>query len=257
MQGMIVDVHAHLTDERLYSRLGTVIASARAAGVVRVVTCGVGPEDSLRALALRDDFVRVSLGIAPYDLRGYEEVIELIRRNRQLVDAVGEVGLDLYRGTREGFEEQRRVFSEFIALAKELDKPLVIHSRNAGKPAIEQLLSEDAGRVVMHAYDGDVGAAKRAAERGFMFSIPPRIATSDQKKALVRKLPLEALLIETDSPWLGPERTVLNEPKNAWFSVEWIARLKGISTDRVVEATYQNALEVFGWSDLSCTEGVF
>jgi len=247
---MIVDVHAHLTDERLYGRLGSVIASARAANVVRVVTCGVGPEDSLKALALRDDFVRVSLGIAPYDLRGYEEVIELIRRNSPVVDAVGEVGLDLYRGTREGFVEQRRVFSEFIALAKELDKPLVIHSRNAGRPAIEQLLSEGAERVVMHAYDGDVSAAKRAAERGFRFSIPPRIATSDQKKALVRKLPLEALLIETDSPWLGPERTLPNEPKNAWFSVEWIARLKGVNPDRVIEVTYRNALEVFGWSDL-------
>ncbi len=210
----------------------------------------MGPEDSLKALALRDDFVRVSLGIAPYDLRGYEEVIELIRRNSPVVDAVGEVGLDLYRGTREGFVEQRRVFSEFIALAKELDKPLVIHSRNAGRPAIEQLLSEGAERVVMHAYDGDVSAAKRAAGRGFRFSIPPRIATSDQKKALVRKLPLEALLIETDSPWLGPERTVVNEPKNAWFSVEWIARLKGINPDRVLEVTYRNALEVFGWSDL-------
>ncbi len=210
----------------------------------------MGPEDSLKALALRDDFVRVSLGIAPYDLRGYEEVIELIRRNSPVVDAVGEVGLDLYRGTREGFEEQRRVFSEFIALAKELDKPLVIHSRNAGRPAIEQLLSEGAERVVMHAYDGDVSAAKRAAEKGFRFSIPPRIATSDQKKALVRKLPLEALLIETDSPWLGPERTLPNEPKNAWFSVEWIARLKGVNPDRVIEVTYRNALEVFGWSDL-------
>jgi len=210
----------------------------------------VGPEDSLKALALRDDFVRVSLGIAPYDLRGYEEVIELIRRNSPVVDAVGEVGLDLYRGTREGFVEQRRVFSEFIALAKELDKPLVIHSRNAGRPAIEQLLSEGAERVVMHAYDGDVSAAKRAAEKGFRFSIPPRIATSDQKKALVRKLPLEALLIETDSPWLGPERTLPNEPKNAWFSVEWIARLKGVNPDRVIEVTYRNALEVFGWSDL-------
>ena len=210
----------------------------------------MGPEDSLKALALRDDFVRVSLGIAPYDLRGYEEVIELIRRNSPVVDAVGEVGLDLYRGTREGFVEQRRVFSEFIALAKELDKPLVIHSRNAGRPAIEQLLSEGAERVVMHAYDGDVSAAKRAAGRGFRFSIPPRIATSDQKKALVRKLPLEALLIETDSPWLGPERTLPNEPKNAWFSVEWIARLKGVNPDRVIEVTYRNALEVFGWSDL-------
>ena len=210
----------------------------------------MGPEDSLKALALRDDFVRVSLGIAPYDLRGYEEVIELIRRNSPVVDAVGEVGLDLYRGTREGFVEQRRVFSEFIALAKELDKPLVIHSRNAGRPAIEQLLSEGAERVVMHAYDGDVSAAKRAAEKGFRFSIPPRIATSDQKKALVRKLPLEALLIETDSPWLGPERTLPNEPKNAWFSVEWIARLKGVNPDRVIEVTYRNALEVFGWSDL-------
>ena len=248
---MIVDVHAHLTDERLHGRLGSVIASARAANVVRVVTCGVGPEDSLKALALRGDFVRVSLGIAPYDLRGYEEVIELIRRNSPVIDAVGEVGLDLYRGTREGFGEQRRVFSEFIALAKELDKPLVIHSRNAGRPAIEQLLSEGAERVAMHAYDGDVSAAKRAAEKGFRFSIPPRIATSDQKKALVRKLPLEALLIETDSPWLGPERTVLNEPKNAWFSIEWISRLKGVNPDRVIEVTYQNALEMFGWSDLA------
>ncbi|MEM0454971.1 MAG: TatD family hydrolase [Nitrososphaerota archaeon] len=247
---MLVDVHAHLTDERLLLRLKQVLSSARAAGVVRVVTCGVGPEDSMRALGIRDGSVRVSLGVAPYDLRGYDRVIEIIRRNRHLVDAVGEAGLDLKVGTRESLQEQRRAFSEFIALAKELDLPIVIHSRNAGKLAIEQLLAEKAERVVMHAYDGDVSAAKRAAERGFKFSIPPRIATSEQKKALVRRLPLEALLLETDSPWLGPERTTLNEPKNAWYSVEWIARIKGVSPERVVEVTLRNACEIFGWDDL-------
>lgn len=247
---MLVDVHAHLTDERLLPRLERVVSSAKAAGILRVVTCGVGPEDSLRALSIRDDFVRVSLGVVPYDLRGYDRVIELIRRNRSLVDAVGEVGLDLKLGTREDLREQRRAFSEFIALAKELDLPIVIHSRNAGKLAIEQLIAEGAERVVMHAYDGDVSAARRAAERGFAFSIPPRIATSEQKKALVRRLPLEALLIETDSPWLGPDRNTLNEPRNAWYSVEWIARIKNVSPERVIEQTLRNACEVFGWDDL-------
>lgn len=246
---LLVDVHAHLTDPRLIARLGTVLASAAAAGVWRVVTCGVGPEDSERALEIVDGRVRASLGVAPHDLRGYEQVIRLIERNAGEVDAVGEVGLDLYRGSKETLGEQTRVFREFIRLAKELDKPVVVHSRNAGKLAIEVLLHEGAERVVMHAYDGDVSAARRAAERGFKFSIPPRIAESEQKRSLVRRLPLEALLLETDSPWLGPSRGSLNEPKNAWISVEWIARVKSVPPQRVVEATYRNALETFGWTD--------
>ncbi|MCS7094517.1 MAG: TatD family hydrolase [Thaumarchaeota archaeon] len=246
---MLVDVHAHLTDPRVMGRLGTVMSSATAAGVWRVVTCGIGPEDSRAVLRLVNGQVRASLGIAPYDLRGYEEVLELIERNPGSVDAVGEVGLDLYRGSRETLEEQVRAFKEFIRLARSLDKPIVVHSRNAGKLAIEVLMQEGAERVVMHAYDGDVSAARRGAERGFRFSIPPRIAESDQKKSLVRRLPLEALLLETDSPWLGPSRSSINEPKNVWFSVEWIARIKSVSPQRVVEVTYRNALETFGWTD--------
>ncbi|MEN3048201.1 MAG: TatD family hydrolase [Candidatus Caldarchaeales archaeon] len=245
---MLVDVHAHLTDPRLMVRLRTVLASAAAAGVWKVVTCGIGPEDSARALELVDGRVRASLGVAPYDLRGYEEVIRLIERNAGRVDAVGEVGLDLYRGLAETLEEQVKAFREFVGLAKALDKPIVVHSRNAGKLAIEVLLQEGAERVVMHAYDGDVSAARRAAERGFRFSIPPRIAESDQKKSLVRRLPLEALLLETDSPWLGPSRSSINEPKNVWVSVEWIARIKTVPPQRVVEVTTQNALETFGWT---------
>lgn len=241
---MMIDMHAHLTWEALLRRLGTVIESARAVGVEKIVTCGLGPSDSLNALAIGGGAVLVSLGIPPYELDGYKEVIDIIVKNKERVSIVGEVGLDLYRAPRESLPTQIEVFREFIELSKSLNKPLLVHSRRAGREAIELLLKEGAEAVIMHGYDGPVSHAKKVSERGFMFSIPPKIAISEHKKALVKKLDLGSLLLESDSPFLGPVPGPTNEPKNLPIAVEWISRIKSTSPHRVMERVYENSLQV-------------
>lgn len=243
---MFIDVHAHLTFEYLLSRLDEVLSAARATGVEKIVTCGLGHEDALRVLELRGEQVLVSLGVAPYDLRGFKEVLELIYKRPHEVDVVGEVGLDLYMADPSTLESQKEVFYEFIEAARIFDKPLITHSRHAGKQVLEIVMRSGLPRVDMHAYDGPISLAKEASERGIRFSIPPRIATSEQKKQLVRKLSLDALILETDSPFLGPSKGRINEPSNVIYTIEWISRLKSIAVEKVIEKLYDNSLEFLG-----------
>ncbi|MEM4186813.1 MAG: TatD family hydrolase, partial [Candidatus Caldarchaeum sp.] len=136
----VIDVHCHLTEEPLYTNLEKILEEAKQAGVAGVITSGIGHADCLKALSIADNrFVHASLGIEPYDLEGYEKVIELIKHNRDRIVAVGEVGLDYYRGKREMRETQLSVFREFISLAEETGLPLVVHSRSAGRYALDVL----------------------------------------------------------------------------------------------------------------------
>ncbi len=242
----MIDVHCHLTAPEFEGRVESLVSEAMASGVKALITSGQGYRDSLNALKLTSmSGVYASLGVPPYELGGHEEVMELLRKNRNRVVAVGEVGLDYWRAGRDTWETQRRVFREFIALAKELDLPLIIHSRSAGKYAIEILLEEGVERAVMHAFDGAASHAVRAAEHGIMFSIPPSIARSPQKQKLVKRVPLENLLLESDSPALAPNPGQVNHPRNVKVSAEWISRLKGIELGKVLEALWENTLRVF------------
>jgi TatD DNase family protein len=145
-----------------------------------------------------------------------------------------------------GREIQREIFRSFIALGRELELPLNVHSRSAGRHAVDILLEGDATRVQLHAFDGKLSAAMPAVEAGFFFSVPPSIVRSEQKQKLVRKLPLSTLLIETDSPVLGPVPQERNEPANARIAVNAIAELKGIAVDEVIEAVAENTRRLYG-----------
>ncbi|MEM1946320.1 MAG: TatD family hydrolase [Candidatus Caldarchaeum sp.] len=242
----VIDVHCHLTEEPLYTNLEKILEEAKQAGVAGVITSGIGHADCLKALSIADNrFVHASLGIEPYDLEGYEKVIELIKHNRDRIVAVGEVGLDYYWGKREMRETQLSVFREFISLAEETGLPLVVHSRSAGRYALDVLIEAGAEKVVMHAFDGAAAEAVRGASKGFYFSIPPSVVRSEQKQKMVKRLALENLLLESDAPVLGPERGVVNTPANIKISAEAISRLKNIPLDRVVEVTLENAKNIF------------
>jgi len=241
----MIDVHCHLTEEPLINDLDNVLKEAKDAGVKAIVTSGIGPEDCKRALEIADNqYVFPSLGIEPYELQGYEDVIELIIKEKDKVIMIGEVGLDYYVAPRETREMQQKVFVEFIELSKELDKPLVIHSRSAGKYAIDILIQNKAERVIMHAFDGKPSHAERGAQHGFLFSIPPSVVRSEQKQKLVKRLPLENILLESDAPVLAPERNMVNKPSNIRISAEWIAKLKGITLEDVIEQTEKQAREI-------------
>ena len=155
--------------------------------------------------------------------------------------AVGEVGLDFWVVKDAAQRQlQRRIFTGFIDLALELDLPLNVHSRSAGRHAVELLMARGARRVQMHAFDGKITAARPALEAGYFFSIPPSIVRSRQKQKLVRHLPLEALLVETDCPVLGPDPQVRNEPANLTIAIAAIAEIKQVPNEQVVASVVRN-----------------
>lgn len=250
MSSGLVDAHAHLCADEFREDLEAVLAAAAAAGVTRIIAVGETLEDAQANLALAARFpqVKVCTGLYPtiLDREAARALVAFIREHRDVLVGVGEVGLDhwVVKGDAER-EIQREIFAEFIALANALDLPLNVHSRSAGKVAVQFLKAQGARRVLLHAFDGKASAALEGAEAGFFFSVPPSVVRSVQKQKLVRALPLERLLLETDSPVLGPDPAARNEPQNLRIACQAVADLKGVSIAEAAERTTANARALF------------
>jgi TatD DNase family protein len=247
----LTDTHTHLCDPVFDPDREEVLCRAEAAGVRTVITMAEDLPDAKRNLELAAQFpqLKAAAGLYPthLDLDAAETLITFIRKEREKLLAIGEVGLDYWVVKEEQEKElQREIFSRFIALSLELDLPLNVHSRSAGRHVVSLLLEREAQKVQLHAFDGKASAALPAVEAGFFFSIPPSIVRSRQKQKLVKQLPLSCLLLETDSPVLGPVPDERNEPANAAGVVTAIAELKGIEKQHVLEATFQNTCQLYG-----------
>ncbi len=247
----LIDTHAHLCDPVFDNDRSSVIERAVAAGIEKVIIVGENISDARRNLELAEIHPALlpAAGLYPthLDLNAAEEMGAFIRNERYRLAAIGEVGLDHWAVGEESEKEiQQLIFSGFISLSLELDLPLNVHSRSAGRHAVSLLLGKSAKRVQMHAFDGKFGAAMPAVEAGFFFSIPPSIVRSRQKQKLVKQLPLSCLLVETDSPVLGPDPGARNEPANAVVSVEMIAKIKNIHAQAVAEAVTENTRRLYG-----------
>jgi TatD DNase family protein len=248
---LLVDTHAHLCSPDFDRDLGDVLARAREAGVGAVIAVGETPADAARTLELAETYpmIRPAAGLYPtvLDRDQGDSLQRFIRQHRARLAAIGEVGLDHWAVKEEKDRElQRDILQGFIHLAKELDLPLNVHSRSAGRPAIAFLLQCGASRVQLHAFDGKASAALPAVEAGYFFSIPPSVVRSRQKQKLVRQLPLSCLLVETDSPVLGPDPRVRNEPANLLAAVKAIAGIKEVSEQQVLEAVAGNTARLYG-----------
>lgn len=246
----LFDAHAHLAAPDFADDLPDVLARAQSAGLCGVVTVGETPADAERILALaaRYPLVKPAAGLFPtiLDPAAAADVLALIRRNADRLVAIGEVGLDRWMvKTDEERRAQEDIFAGFVALANELDLPLNVHSRSAGRHAIHVLRRCGARRVLLHAFDGKAAAALEGVEAGYAFSIPPSIVRSPQKQKLVRRLPLESLLLETDSPVLGPDPEARNEPANVAVACRAVAALKGVTPETVARVTTDNARRLF------------
>jgi TatD DNase family protein len=246
----MIDCHAHLADPSFGDDLDDVLARAGGAGLEAVVCVSEGLEDVPRVLALasREPLVRACLGLHPEraDLEAAEQMCALIREHDEALVGVGEVGLDYWLAESEAQRElQRAILARFVTVANDLDLPLNVHSRSAGHHTLDLLREQGARRVLMHAFDGRATYAEAGVAAGFFFSVPPSIVRSPQKQKLVKRLPLAALLLETDSPVLGAEKTERNEPANVVVSARTIAALKGLPVDEVSAVTTQNARRLF------------
>ena len=247
----LVDAHAHICDPVFDKDRDEVLERARRAGVVAIIVVGENLADARKNLELAEGhpMLKPAAGLYPtyLQLNQANEMADWIRQNRSRLSAIGEVGLD-YWVIKDDSDKalQRSIFKIFIELSKELNLPLNVHSRSAGRHAIALLLENNAERVQMHAFDGKSGAALPAVEAGYFFSIPPSVVRSRQKQKLVKQLPLSCLLLETDSPVLGPSSKERNEPANIWQSVKTIAALKDVSEEAVLAAVSENTEKLYG-----------
>ena len=247
----IVDTHTHLYDSVFDPDRSLVLERAHLAGISAIISVAEGLADAEKNLELSAQhlMIRPAAGLYPtsLDLDLAAKMHDFIRSHRYKLAAIGEVGLDYWIVKNDSQKEvQREIFRGFIDLSKELMLPLNVHSRSAGRHAISLLLECGASKVQLHAFDGKSSAAMPAVEAGYFFSIPPSIVRSRQKQRLVKKLPLANLLIETDSPVLGPEPQDRNEPANAVISVKAIADLKGVREVEVIESIAENTRRLYG-----------
>lgn len=219
--------------------------------------------DFQKVLDLADrypDFVLPCLGLHPVQpatdvlnersvtVKNFEEAESFLEVHHQRLAAIGEVGLDFTPrvcSAPEDKDAQREVFSRQIKLAQKCDLPVNVHSRSAGIHVINLLKDLGATKVLLHAFDGKVSNALIGVEAGYFFSVPPSIARSPQKQKLVAAIPISNLLLETDSPALGPEKMGRNVPSNISISCEYIAQIKKMSIAEVREITTQNAIKLF------------
>ncbi len=264
----LVDTHAHLDFRQFDSDRQAVVERARAAGVTAIVNVGADLDSSQRAVQLagEHDMIYAAVGMHPHEAKQLDgatlaELRELARHPK--VVAVGEIGLDFYRD-RSPRDMQRRAFRAQLAWAAKLGKPVVIHDRDAHDEIMEILdewaaglaTSSLAGRAgVLHTFSGNLSMAQRAMAMGFYISIsgPVTYKNARQLPEIVRALPLDRLLVETDCPFLTPHphRGKRNEPAYVRLVAEQIAALKGIPFDDLAEATTANARRLF---DLPNTE---
>ena len=247
-----IDSHAHIDDKQFENDLPQVIERIEKS-LECIINIGCDLDSSKRALSLakRYDFIYATVGMHPHDAKHYTQEFETFLEesilNEKKVVALGEIGLDYYYNysTR---EEQLSAFEKQLKLAIKLDVPVVIHMRDATKDCVDMLMRYPAARGVLHSYSGSLETAKMLMDRFyFSFSGPITFKNANAIREVVRELPLENMLIETDCPYLTPVpfRGKRNEPAYVIYVAEMIAEIKEISVEQVIEQTVTNTKKLF------------
>lgn len=255
----LVDSHAHLASDDFAGERDEIVARAEEFGLGAIVTIGIEPQDweGNLALAEKHSIVHAALGIHPNSAdQTTDETLALLERlcrdgeRERRVVGIGETGLDYYRDYVPQ-DVQRRSFGAHLALARELDLPVIIHNRDAHEDILDVLRADGKGtRGVMHSFSGDVEYARRCIELGYAISLagPVTFRKAADKHLVARDVPLESLLIETDCPYLTPEpyRGRRNEPAYVAYTAGAIAALREVPFEEIARATTVNALRLFG-----------
>jgi len=231
-----------------------VIERAISAGVEYIITVGTNAELSQKAIALAAEFDNVfaTVGIHPHDAAAADDQIldqmkELARQPK--VVAYGEIGLDFFRNISPR-QKQIDVFSRQMKIARELNLPIIIHDRDAHEEVLRMVEESGIRRGVFHCFSGDAEMAKKCVDLGFYISIPGTV-TFDKTKNIadvVKKIPMEYLLLETDCPYLAPVpyRGKRNEPSFIVHTAKKVAQIKSLPWQDVARAAAANTTKLFG-----------
>jgi TatD DNase family protein len=251
VQSGAVDTHCHLF--LMDQEPAVAVETAKAAGVERMICVGVDVPTSERSLEIAAQLEGVygSAGVHPHDADGFDDAaaqrIETLLRD-PLAVGVGECGLDWFRMHSER-EAQLETLAAQIELARAVDKPMIVHVRDAWDDALRVLAAGSAERVVIHCFTGDADVARECARRGYWLSFAgnvtyPKNAHMRDAAAVVG---LDRVLVETDSPFLAPQklRGSDNAPQNVLLTLAALAEIRDEPLDLLVEATATNAVQAF------------
>jgi TatD DNase family protein len=253
----VIDTHAHLDDERFAADLDAVVARAVGAGLERVVTIGTDAATSRRNVELAGRFalLRSAVGIQPNHVAeaqpgDWDAIRELVQHPTCV--AIGETGLDRY-WDRAPFPLQEEYFARHLALFRETGKPVVIHCREAETDVVRMLRAEFDARGpvagVLHSFTGDAGTAKACLDMGLYVSFAGMVTykNAENLRQAAATIPLDRLLVETDSPYLAPVpvRGKRNEPAYVVHTADSLAKALGVTPEVIDEQTTRNARKLF------------
>jgi TatD DNase family protein len=262
----LADVHAHLTHPTLAADVDAVIARARAAGVTTMIANGLNPtdNDAVRQLARRVPAVRPAYGFYPVDTvlaelqaLGHEYYrdaapvtadagVAWVEAHAEEAFAIGEIGLDGHWVPEALWAQQEAVFRRLLAIARDAGKPVILHTRRRERRALEIVEEFGMPRVDWHCFGGKVTLARAIAERGHYLSIPANARRSESFTRMLQTLPRDRLLLETDCPYLGPEREGGSEPAHVAGTAAYAAELWGVSAADVEAQLAENFARLFG-----------
>ena len=253
------DNHAHLDDEKFDVDRKEIINSIEKEDI-GFISAGYNLESSKKAIELskKYNFIYATCGISPNDIpqnedelwKNLNEIEKLAKENKKVL-AIGEIGLDYYWEKNERMKEmQKKAFIEQINMANRLNLPIVIHTREAVMDTLKILKENSANnKGVFHCCPLNRELVKEGLKLGFYISFAGPVTFKNSKNAdeIINMVPIDKILIETDSPYLAPEplRGKRNDPRNVKYIAQKIAEVKGISLEEVAKITYENAKEIF------------
>lgn len=250
---MYFDSHAHYDDERFEEDRESLLESLKEKGVDFVVNAAADMSSCRASLALAEKyaFIYSSIGVHPHDVKNLTEAdleeMKQLAAHRKVV-AIGEIGLDYYYDYSPR-EMQRNWFMKQLLLAKELDLPVIIHSREASQETFDLIVESGVKEGVIHCFTGSYELAKEYVKRGFYIGVGGSLTFKNARKAVevVEGIDLNHILIETDCPYLTPvpHRGERNDSSYLKYVVEKIAEIKGISENEVARISCQNAKLLF------------
>lgn len=246
----LFDAHTHIDMKDFQNDLDSVIRRAKDKGLVGMTTSSIGPGSFRRTLGLvrkYDGFIYHSAGCSVSQLtrKDADTIISLSRKYASEIVAVGEVGLDYYWiKDPAGRKAQDPFLVDFISLARELQVPLVIHSRKAEAEATNIIESRFSGDVLMHCFDGPAEVAQRIRDNDWYITLPANFMRFKNRLGAARILPLERLMLETDGPYMSPTKE-RNEPANISIGCENLSKLLDLPLEDVASQTTKNAIRFY------------
>ena len=249
---MIIDSHAHYDDEAFEEDRDNLLQSMQSHGIEKIINVGANIKGSMVSIALSEQypFIYAAVGVHPSDTEELdEEKIAWMKEvsEKEKVVAIGEIGLDYYWPEPDR-EIQKKWFIRQMELAQEVNMPVIIHSRDAAQDTIE-ILKQFPANGVIHCYSYTKESAKEFLKMGYYFGIGGVLTFKNARKLkeAVMEIPMDRILLETDSPYLAPEpnRGKRNSSLNIPYVVKELAQLKGISEEEVINITTENTKRLF------------